>query len=823
MGAIGIMKSTNDVNLEAKRIKRRGIAMVPVMLIVSGLAVFTMALLTATMSGNRTIVYQADDHRLTSGVESASMLAVERLWTGYLTYLEANGLPQTIENYRAYMNLAGIPDESDTFDEDGDGIVELVPGPEDGVDYLVATNLPARNGEFQINNVNIDAVQVVRVDVSPDTTQLFLTISASTTKGDGLVNPIRNRAVQQVYTVEPSDFDGFEFAMLANNINCIFCHTNVDSVERWFNTDPDQTGTFDRVRVGSLESLVVRHDMNNKSWVVDDYDADSFIAGTIYSRGLAILHDGSAIPDWDDLSLRGYEFDSEGKIVESFGLNVVTLSPAGDPPDPLENIYLNYAGATEEQVDGPMPDYFPAPIPDNGGIDPLTGLPDPDAIGNRLIDDAEFAKVAEEATGAITAGVVNVSDPETKISTQAEYVAAVFTGNTNSINQSVTGNVVLTGTQIKPIQIDGTVVIDGDLIIKGWVRGEGAIVVRGNVYIPNDLVYFDDFGPDGRTFGEGGGNTNAIGITAGGNIMIGDYQRPSAFNGVPLKLDIVTGNPDTGDPAVDKWSFMLTEMAIFNRAEWAITQEFLPGLGDDIDDPATWTAVNPNYDADYLPRYYGYGEDTIIPIQNRSVTTVPDPFDPNAPYLYFDPALNSWLGDEAALGWYPEVLNMADPNDPNDPYLTDGAGNPIAVTSHLTPNNDWIDADLYQLAMEWFAENRDFESVPGMPSLEGEPMMIDALLYTNNAIFSIVNRDTNMLGRMIVNGSLVAADLGMLVPGNKNGTAMANPNLSSLSGYQIGLQLNYDKRVKKLLNVTNPNEVQLKRTLWNPTANLFTP
>ncbi len=797
--------------------RRRGIALVPVMLLVAGLAVFTMALLTATLTGNRTVVSQADDYRLTSAVESASMLAVEKLWSGYLEYLETNGKPQTIENYRVYMTLNGFADESATFDADGDGIVELIPGPEDGVDFLAGTELPDRNGRAQINNVNIDAVRIVRVDATANATQLFLTISASSTKGENLVNQIRNRAVQQVYTVEPSDFDGFEYAMLANNINCIFCHTNVDSVERWFNTDPSLEGSFDRVRVGSLESLVVRHNMNGKTWVVDDYDSDSFVAGAIYSRGLAILHDGSAVPDWGDMSLRGYEFDPSEKTINenTFGLTDVPLAPAGTPAVPGENLYLNYASQYEEQIDGGMPDYFPAPIPDDGGIDPATGLPDPNGIGNRMIDDAEFAKVAEDATGAITAGVVNVTSPGTQITTQAEYAQAVFAGNTPSINQSVTGNVILTGTQDNPIKIDGTVVIDGDLIIEGWVQGEGALVVRGNVFIPTDLVYLDDFDSNGRTFGEHNGGTNALGLSAGGNIMIGDFQRPSTIKlnsySKPGKYEIMTGNPDTGDPDVDKWSFAMSEMALFNRAEWARTQEFLPGLGDDHADPSTWSAANPDYDPAYTPRYYGYGDDTIIPIQNKSTSTAPDPLDPTAPYLYFDPASDSWIGDETVAGWDPAKLSFADPNDPNDPFLTDGAGNPIAVTSSVGATDDWIDPDLYQLAVEWFADNRG--------PLDEMPMMIDALLYTNNAIFSLVHRDTNMKGQMMVNGSLVAADLGMLVPGSTSGGA----NESPLSGYAIGLQLNYDPRVKKLLNVSNPLKVELKRTLWNPTANLIQP
>ena len=118
---------------------------------------------------------------------------------------------------------------------------------------------------------------------------------------------------------------------------------------------------------------------------------------------------------------------------------------------------------------------------------------------------------------------------------------------------------------------------------------------------------------------------------------------------------------------------------------------------------------------------------------------------------------------------------------------------------------------MYKASVDYFSANRP----------AGLPLQIDALLYTNNAVFGIVNRATTMLGQMQVNGAIVCADLGLLVPGLKfpsgNGTAFNVPG----SDYLIGLRLNYDRRVKGLLNVANPNQVEIKRTLWNPTSNIL--
>ena len=66
----------------------------------------------------------------------------------------------------------------------------------------------------------------------------------------------------------------------------------------------------------------------------------------------------------------------------------------------------------------------------------------------------------------------------------------------------------------------------------------------------------------------------------------------------------------------------------------------------------------------------------------------------------------------------------------------------------------------------------------------------------------------------------MAADLGMLVPGLKDADSHF-PNHSPVGKYAIGLQLNYDERLKNALDIDNPLQVQLKRTYWNPTANLL--
>jgi len=133
----------------------------------------------------------------------------------------------------------------------------------------------------------------------------------------------------------------------------------------------------------------------------------------------------------------------------------------------------------------------------------------------------------------------------------------------------------------------------------------------------------------------------------------------------------------------------------------------------------------------------------------------------------------------------------------------------VAATSALQHKGGWVTDSVYKTAVEYFDSLRGW----------GQPILIDGLLYTNNSIFTIVHRDERPLGQMVVNGALVAADLGVLVPGVRDPHGYL-PNHSPLSEYAVGLQLNYDRRVREMLNVANPFQIQLKRTLWNPTANI---
>lgn len=793
------MFERNGARHDAAR-RRRGSALIPALMTVAMLSMLALSMLSATLSGARVVGHQGDEHRLTSAVESVGILATERLWSAYLT--DQGGSAGTVQSLRQFLDANGVQDA-------GPG---GPPSSAEGLDMLEIAGIPgAGSNQPAFDGVEIEAVRLVRRD-NGDRTQLYVTVKAKTGRGGGLVQKGLERAVQLVYTVEPEQFEGFEYGVLANNVNCIFCHTVIDSTDRYYNTDPNAFGTFDRVKVGTLESLMLRDNWDGRP-AVTDWDADSLVGGSVYVRGSTTDHDGDLISDWANLSFKSLAFDGSGHVHEDqWGDGSLTdFSPAGDPPQPGENLYLDYPTDYSAMPDGKLPTTFPPPFPDDGGIDPVTGAPSGAGAGNRRVDPAEFYATAQTAEGTISGGVINVSDATTVIDTSAEYSDAITNGNAASLPSSTTGNVILTGTETNPIIIDGDVAIDGDVIINGYVLGEGTIIASGNVYVPTDLKYLDGkqqmpgdtnvfTGP--RTFGISPADStapngyqgvkNALGLLAGGNVLLGDYLKPQTFSN-PGQYDIVTGD-STGD-----WNFALAELSLFNRGEWAKTQPLLPGQGEDKNDPSSWTVPNPSYEGpSYVPRYYNFGSGDEIPVYNMGS-------------IYFDSGTGTWKGDsEVPLAWDPSLLSIWDPSDTSNAALYDQTtGAAKAAISQLTPSNGWFTDAMQKEMLEHFESQRT----------SGTPMEIDALLYTNNAIFGIVHRDDTMKGQMVVNGSLVCPDLGLLAPGHKSrGTAGTKANPPG-SPFKIGLQLNYDRRLKNMLNVVNPNVVTIKRALWNPAAN----
>ncbi|HPF13267.1 MAG: hypothetical protein H6829_04700 [Planctomycetes bacterium] len=852
---------------------RSGVALAAVISMLAILGVLLIALLGSKVEAKKWTDQRQSDTRVQAVADAAIAMAADRLWKGFERQFGPEGMQPW--NFRTFLEGQGIPDQA--------GVANIVPTP-----FLGSVGLDAdADGNVPLGGGYLLGLGVVREDTWDS---VRLTISAQ-----AAIRPTRQAGqhnsqatVQQSFAITRPAWGGLDFALLANNVNCILCHAKIDDAARFYNQDPTVRGGFDRVRVGSLESIQIRS------------DPESTIAGSLYLGGKALEEDGDPLTNWAGLSLKSGQFDSHAKLIEdAFGaLAYNDLHPADAAnPSPGENLYLNYLdGGAAGQVDGALPTYFPSPFPDNGGFDPVTGAATPAFAENRILDTNEFYATAGSATGSVLGGRVAVVPVGTQLSSLAQLDSRLDAGS-GVLGNLTTGNVVLVGTEANPILLDGTVAIDGDVILSGFVKGSGSILASGNVFIPGDLQYMDGSDASGyRTYGSASdGTNNAVAVTAGGNVTIGDPSHPSF------------GRPDPvdGTPATD-FNFIMDELAIFNRGEWIKTQPELPGkdvyvktgtktttvlvkptrketyyvdkdiyswqptgnmISKDvygwvqtgtkvvneytyINHPAdppepygspwtekvwvgsheepvnTWQVTgttmvaetaylylrtdsvkktrtvpdgdpyyedrttdvfawvtpmhpNPGYAGpNYIPRYYAYSEGAPVPIYNQQG--------------YFDPASGLWHCPERAESWTNGRLSVADPGNPSDPFLYDAAGQPKAVVQTVAPKADWVTSDLLSGLVDRELAARD----------SSQPLEIDATLYSANSIFGMVpaRNQPGVDGRMLVNGGLVAADIGVLAP--------------------KGIQINFDERSGSVLSVADDRRLTIRRTLYAPAPGL---
>ncbi len=129
-------------------------------------------------------------------------------------------------------------------------------------------------------------------------------------------------------------------------------------------------------------------------------------------------------------------------------------------------------------------------------------------------------------------------------------------GGVTLVNNTLNGNIVLIGTDANPIEIDGPVVVSGDVLIRGKVRGQGTIYSGRNTHILGDLIYVNppawvkpDINPDGTDAVNE--TRDFIGLAAKGNIIIGDYT-PIDGNDWLTSVDEYITTPFTQGYTVDE-------------------------------------------------------------------------------------------------------------------------------------------------------------------------------------------------------------------------------------------------------------------------------
>ncbi|WP_145196401.1 hypothetical protein [Planctomycetes bacterium Poly30] len=801
-----------------------------------------VAFVGTSVETSRANVADSDAFRVRAAAQNAASIAIADIWGDFEAIAQGQ---EQLWRLRTHLESQGMSNQSEAVNPKGSKYIDSVG---------LAAN---KEGRFEIDGVEIERLDVYRVD-NWDSTDIVIEVDAVTRRGKDGSTRERRSSIQEVFQIAAPEWDGLDYALLANNINCLLCHTNIDSAERFYNTNGMLAGSFDSVKVGTIESIHFRA------------DPDSKVAGVMLIGADALLGDGHEISDWSAFNLEGAAPSAGGsveKIMEDiFGNALYGGLDIFDPNSPSSsaNMFLDFY-ENIDLTDYNLPTSFPSPFPDDGGYDPATGQPRTDLADNGVIDDTEFYSTVLGSNGKLAGGDISVIPYGDKIDRSNEW-AAMKNGSDPSISGITQGNVYLHGTKNDPIILDGQVAIDGDVIISGYVKGSGSIKARGNVYIPGDVLYADGGSGTSRTYGMASdGTENSLAIAAGGNIVMGDYFHRAWGKGDPA--DGTTSG---------SFNFTMDELAIFNRMEWIKTQPTLPGKSEyiqtgekTVEYPETTTERYqqevPTYkwvpNGEKTKKWYYKNVTTSnglpAPYTKTTTTRVKDYF------VWVDKKVKVQSGTRKV--WKTRTVNtgrMLTRIDPIMAWVTPQVDNPKYNSLH-TPRYYSFSEDTkvpifnkkgyFDPATEhWVSDERagnddgtwdtskltianpdnTRDSILYNPdrtpkavissigpkdgwiseevmadvihhALNGKPggdktFEVNATLYSANAIIGMTpGSDTNLTnGKLHVNGGIVAADVGLLAP--------------------MGTQVNYDGRGARALSITADSGLVITRRLSAP-------
>ena len=669
--------------------------------------------------------------------------AIARVWGGYLDYIGADRA--SIASFLEYL---------DRLDASvGAAPVSLLP--ENGL------SLPGLDAERR---------DVVRLEMLSDLVSGGVRMRLRATSQVGIFPPV---AVEQVVEVAGAPLGHTDYAVISNNVSCVLCHAQVRSLPLELNRTPQNFNTFERVKVGSLQALLARSGTG-------PFASNSRVAGTVYTRGANVIKEDLSAYSADELArstFRGFEIASDSGAItqDQFGsMQDVPLIDARPTEQggltPFANLYLSYPTSEDAMVDGFLPVDFPVPYPDTNG--------------NRVVDVDEFREGTVAAQGVLT-GAMIYGVPQGGVYGLPAEGGLPANGNTPAIQQAYDGNVIMAGSPQAPLVIQDEVAINGDLVIKGTVRGWGRLSVRGNVYIVGDIAYDD---ADGSFGVANDGTRNGLAIVAGGNVMIGDYltRRAKSLEDRPAGWR---------DLFIDARLESKPMAASLGGEEGPVKD--VGYFAPDVADPGEAAISTEGFLEDNM----SFASSALSQFNQRELNTLSTPEGPSRVVRFYtvrdDAPVYAYGGHSVeALGYTISYDNpFLDRIDSNDPaFVVDGVG-PSVLS--LGPEGGWITEE--HLRRFWFQDEL------ARPDA-GAAFQIDAYIYTSNAILGTARskdlHNSNTFGQMVVRGALSAPDLALLIPGADRQSVPRD-----------GLKLLYDPRVTDFV-LRDPNTVVFRRTTF---------
>ena len=150
------------------------------------------------------------------------------------------------------------------------------------------------------------------------------------------------------------------------------------------------------------------------------------------------------------------------------------------------------------------------------------------------------------------------------------------------------GVLVLEGTQTNPIEVNGPVVVASDVIIKGYVKGQGTIYSGRNVHIVGNIQYMNPPSWSGKRANDNNSSKDMLGLMAKGNIVMGDYTDSTWLSSIRTYL---TSQPYVQQYACDSTDDLIGYPATFGGSYEAVERVMEMGSASEADHaPGGWNS-----------------------------------------------------------------------------------------------------------------------------------------------------------------------------------------------------------------------------------------
>lgn len=412
-----------------------------------------------------------------------------------------------------------------------------------------------------------------------------------------------------------------------------------------------------------------------------------------------------------------------------------------------------------------------------------------DTDGDGIPDFPPIKRAVAQASanGSLSGGTIVALGPGQVLNSTTFTSAQV-----SNISRTHNGNLVLIGTPSNPIVLDKDIYVSGDVVIKGVVRGRGAIYTGRNLYIAGNVTYQNPPSKPGQGICTGVTDPNQcarlniangrdeLRLAARGNTIVGDYtERNASGNLLPVDLrqsadfyraqfGFLGGNryydTQTGDELVLRdgryYNVEGSEIASTrvitrtpnqsNPAQDAYSYSFRPGSIDSSGNFTGWISDD-------------FYKNTLLGSSNLTYNTWrwnfgTPPSSTSARVSFRNTIqtelINARIPSNEALAIACRLANLSAGSN----------GCPSSIPS-LNAGRDLRDNSGSIVGYIHIDSGRTLRVVRDQSlSYESQVTRVDAFLYSNYRIAG----KTSMLG-MAMNGGLIAKELGILAPGRYKG------------------------------------------------------